>query len=108
MRADTTIRFAPKALTFDLEASGGYSHWLNEDGNYLNQEGVLQTLAPAGEIHRSWLGRVDIGLLKSLSDRRAIGSTMHMQTPIFVSPGAGSCTRRMYPVGVGVLMGRPF
>ena len=95
-----------KALTFAVEASGGYSQWLNVDGNYLNQEGVLQTLAPAGEIPSSWLGRVDIALLKPLSERWTIGLTMHMQTPILVSPGAGSCTRRMYPVGFGVLVGR--
>jgi len=95
-----------KALTFAVEASGGYSQWLNVDGNYLNQEGVLQTLTLAGEIPRSFVGRVDIALLKPLSERWTVGLTMQAQTPILVSPGAGNCTRRMYPVGFGVLIGR--
>jgi hypothetical protein len=94
-----------KAFTFAVEASGGYSQWLNVDGNYLNQEGVLQTLTPAGEIPRSWLGRVDLALLKPLSDRWTVGLTMHAQTPVKVSPSSMSCTHRLYPLGFGVLVG---
>lgn len=30
-----------KVFIFVLEVSGGYFQWLNVDGNYLNQEGVL-------------------------------------------------------------------
>jgi hypothetical protein len=95
-----------KALTFALEASGGYSQWLNVDGNYLNQEGVLQTLAPAGEMPRSFVGRVDIALLKPLSERWTVGLTMQAQTPVTVSPSSMSCTHRLYPLGFGVLVGR--
>lgn len=95
-----------KALTFALEASGGYSQWLNVDGNYLNQEGVLQTLAPAGEMPRSFVGRVDIVLLKPLSERWIVGLTMQAQTPVTVSPSSMSCTHRLYPLGFGVLVGR--
>lgn len=95
-----------KALTFALEASGGYSQWLNVDGNYLNQEGVLQTLAPAGEVPGSWLGRVDATLLKPLSERWTVGLTMHAQTPVPVSPSSMGCTHRLYPLGFGVLVGR--
>jgi hypothetical protein len=95
-----------KAFTFALEASGGYSHWLKVDGNYLNQEGVLQSLAPASEVPGSWTGRLDVSVLKPVTEHWTIGLTMQAQTPVLVSPGVGSCTRRMYPVGVGVLVGR--
>ncbi len=94
-----------KAFTFALEASGGYSHWLKVDGNYLNQEGVLQSLAPASEVPGSWTGRLDVSVLKPVTEHWTIGLTMQAQTPVLVSPGVGSCTRRMYPVGVGVLVG---
>ncbi len=93
------------ALTFTLEASGGYSHWLSVEGNELDREGVLQPLAPAAEVSGSWIGRMDAAVLKPLTEHWTIGLTMQAQTPVLVSPRAMGCTHRLYPLGFGVLVG---
>ena len=96
------------ALAFSLGASAGYSHWLRIDGNYVDQERVLQSLSPAAEVPGSWAGRLDLSVWKPLPRRWVIGLALNAQTPVLVFQNGRGCEGRIYPAGFGVVAGRRF
>lgn len=93
---------------WSIEASAGYTQWLSINANTVDRAGALQPHPTAEAVPGSWMGRLGASVEKPLSDQWAIGLSLDARTPILLSESAEGCQRRVYPVGVGLVVVRGF